>query len=128
MILWKDEYKIGLQKIDKQHQKLFEIAGEIYDLLRLDDDIDKFDQILEIIQELKDYTVFHFQEEEEYMLSINYPRFFSHKMLHNEFIQKVNEVNITSLDEDQTNYLLDILDFVLNWLQTHILQIDKQIV
>lgn len=127
MIFWKDDYKIGLEKIDDQHKKLFELAGEIYDLLKVSEDVDKYDQILDVIQELKDYTNFHFKEEEEYMLSIKYPKFFSHKVLHNEFIEKVNSVNITSLDDEQTKYLLDILDFILDWLQNHILKVDTTI-
>ena len=128
MILWKDEYKIGLDLVDDQHKRLFEIAGEIYDLVRLNEEMDKFDEIVEVIQELKDYTVFHFEAEEAYMLEIKYPKFFSHKVLHQEFIQKVNSVNITSLDEDQTKYLFEMLTFVLDWLQNHILKIDTEIV
>lgn len=128
MILWKDEYKIGIDLVDSQHERLFELAGIIYDLVKINEDIDKYDQIIEVLQELKDYTVFHFQEEEEYMLKINYPKFLSHKMLHKEFVAKVSSVNITSLDDNQTEYLLEMLTFVLDWLQNHILKVDKQIV
>ena len=90
--------------------------------------MDKFDEIVGVIQELKDYTVFHFEAEEAYMLETKYPKFFSHKVLHQEFVDKVNSVNITSLDEDQTKYLLDMLTFVLDWLQNHILRVDTEIV
>ena len=128
MILWKDEYKIGLELVDDQHKRLFEIAGEIYELVKLNEEVDKFDEIVEVIQELKDYTVFHFTAEEAYMLEVGYPRFFSHKVLHQEFIAKVNSVNITALDEDQTKYLLEMLTFVLDWLQNHILRVDTEIV
>lgn len=128
MILWQDKYAIGLEKIDNQHKKLFEIAGRIYDLVRISDRVDKYDQILEVLQELKDYTVFHFEEEEAYMLQTNYPKFISHRMLHKEFVAKVNSVNITSLDDHQTEYLLEMLEFVLDWLQNHILKVDAEIV
>lgn len=128
MILWQDKYKIGLEKVDLQHKKLFEIAGRIYDLVKISEDIDKYDQILEVLQELKDYTVFHFQEEEAYMVKTNYPKFISHRMLHKEFVAKVNSVNITSLDDHQTEYLLEMLEFVLDWLQNHILKVDVEIV
>lgn len=30
MIIWKEEYTMGIQHIDEQHKKLFEIAGRIY--------------------------------------------------------------------------------------------------
>lgn len=128
MILWKDEYKIGLELVDEQHMRLFEIAGEIYDLVKISEDIDKFDEIVDLIQELKDYTVFHFEKEEAYMLENRYPKFFAHKAMHETFIEKVSSVSITSLDENQTEYLLEMLEFVLDWLQNHILKVDKEIV
>lgn len=128
MILWKDEYEIGLKSVDEQHKKLFELAGEIYELVKISNDIDKFDKIVEVLQELKDYTVFHFAEEEAYMLETRYPKFFAHKAMHETFIEKVSSVNITSLDDNQTDYLLEMLTFVLDWLQNHILKVDKEIV
>ncbi len=128
MIVWKKEYEIGLKSVDEQHEKLFELAGEIYDLVKISEDVDKFDQILEVIQELKDYTVFHFAEEEAYMLEIKWPKFFSHKVMHETFVEMVNGVNITSLDDNQTDYLLEMLEFVLDWLQNHILKVDIEIV
>ncbi len=57
MIKWKDDYKIGVEQIDKQHQKLFEIANEAYNLLKNDFCYDKFDQIIQILAELRDYAV-----------------------------------------------------------------------
>lgn len=33
MIQWKDDYKIGIDKINEQHKKLFEIANRAYDIL-----------------------------------------------------------------------------------------------
>ena len=81
MILWKDKYQIGLEMVDQQHEKLFEIAGRIFDLVKTSDNIDKYDQIMEVIQELKDYTVFHFEEEEAYMEKSGYPKLMSHKMI-----------------------------------------------
>ncbi|MBP2644657.1 MAG: hypothetical protein H6Q75_97, partial [Firmicutes bacterium] len=33
MILWKEEFRIGIPVIDEQHQKLLEIANRAYDLL-----------------------------------------------------------------------------------------------
>ena len=128
MILWQDKYKIGLDMVDKQHEKLFVIAGRIYDLVKISEDVDKYDEIVEVIQELKDYTVFHFEAEEAYMLETNYPKTFSHKMLHKKFIEKVSNINITSLDDNQTEYLLEMLEIVLDWLQNHILKEDVKIV
>ena len=75
LIGWKDDYKLGVQLIDDQHKKLFEICGRAYDLLKNEVYIDKYDRIVEIIEELKQYALYHFKSEEEYMKSIGYKNY-----------------------------------------------------
>lgn len=127
MITWKDDFLVGVDEIDKQHQKLFEIANRAYELLKNDFYVDKYDRIVAIIEELKDYTVFHFKYEEEYMLKIKYKKFFTQKIQHDNFIKKVNEINLKEIDSNQDQSLLDLLDFVVNWISNHILIMDKEI-
>ncbi|MCY6356430.1 bacteriohemerythrin [Clostridium sp. ZS2-4] len=125
MIKWKEEYVIGVDNIDEQHKKLFEIASRAYALLKNEFCIDKYDKIVEILGELKEYTVYHFNSEEEYMTSIGYKKFLSHKVEHDEFIKKINNIDFKGIDEDQDKYLLQTLDFVVNWISGHILGRDK---
>ncbi len=127
MITWSEDYKIGIEKIDQQHEKLFEIAGRAYNLLKNNFRIDKYDEIVEIIEELKAYTAYHFKTEEDYMESISYKRFFSQKVAHNDFIEKINGIDLKKVDNDQGQHLLEILDFVANWIKDHILGQDKLI-
>lgn len=127
MITWKDDFLVGVDEIDKQHQKLFEIANRAYELLKNDFYVDKYDRIVAIIEELKDYTVFHFKYEEEYMLKIKYKKFFTQKIQHDNFIKKINEINLKEIDSNQDQSLLDLLDFVVNWISNHILIMDKEI-
>ncbi len=125
MISWKQEYVLGIEHLDQQHMQLFKIADDIHELLKNELITDKYDDILKLLGELKDYTVFHFASEEEYMLSIGYRKLLSHKVEHNDFIEKINNVDMEKVDTDHEQYLLDILDFVLNWISDHILQADK---
>jgi len=125
MITWKEEYVLGIEHLDQQHMQLFRIAADIHELLKNELITDKYDRILKLLAELKDYTVFHFTSEEEYMLSIGYRKLLSHKVEHNDFIEKINNVDLEKVDTDHEQYLLDILEFVLNWISDHILQSDK---
>jgi len=88
--------------------------------------VDKYDRIVAILGELKDYSVFHFNSEEEYMKSIGYRKFLSHKVIHDDFIEKINGIDLDKVDENQDKYLLDILDFIVRWIDGHILGQDKQ--
>lgn len=128
MIEWKDEYALGIESIDEQHKKLFEIADRIYDLIQNTILMDKYDAIVEIINELKDYTIYHFAAEEEYMKSIGYKKLLSQKVAHDDFLHKVEEIDFEKIDNGQNAYLLETLDFVVEWLGQHILKEDKLIV
>jgi hemerythrin len=128
MIKWQEEYRIGVQAIDEQHQRLFEIANRAYQLLKNELLLDKYDHIITILEELRDYTVYHFSFEEKYMSSIGYKKFLSHKVLHDDFIEKIKAINFDKIDENQDQQLMDILNFVVNWIEKHILGVDKKIV
>lgn len=123
----KDEFKTNIEIIDQQHQKLFEITTEAYMLLTNDFKVDKYDKILDILESLRDYTQFHFKTEEKYMESINYKRLFSHKIAHNSFIKKLDELDFTHIDANQDDSLKELLQFLNDWLVDHILQDDKLI-
>jgi hemerythrin len=127
MLVWKDEYAVGVELIDAQHQRLFEIGNSAYKLLKDDFCTDKYDRIVQIIEELRQYTKFHFKSEEEYMMKINYRKYFSQKVEHDDFINKINAVNLDIVDENPEKYLEDILAFIFNWILDHILQKDKLI-
>ncbi|KQB78168.1 MULTISPECIES: bacteriohemerythrin [Clostridium] len=123
----KDEFKTGIDFIDEQHARLFEIANEAYTLLKNDFTIDKYDKVIDLVDELKDYTVFHFNAEEEYMDSINYKRRFTQKIEHDAFIKKINEVDYKTIDRDPDKYILELLELLNQWLTGHILHNDKLI-
>lgn len=128
MISWREEFALGVPEIDEQHKKLFAIANRAYEVLKNQLLVDKYDQILAIFNELKDYTVYHFTFEEDYMKSIGYRRFLSHKVEHDDFIQRINETDLRKIDENQEQYLIDTLEFVVAWIEHHILGVDKKIV
>jgi hemerythrin len=127
MFEWKEEYVIGIDIIDEQHKMIFEIAGRAYSLLNNDFYVDKYDKIVMILGELRDYTIFHFQSEEEYMLKIGYKKFFSQKVDHDEFIAKIKNVDLDKIDKNQDAYIMEIIQLITNWLVEHILIKDKQI-
>lgn len=123
----KEEYFTGIEQIDNEHTKLFEIAEKVYQLLNDDLIPDKYDHIREVLIELKDYTVMHFEHEEEYMKSIQYKRMFMQKVEHDAFRNKIEEIEFDKLDENQDETIKEILEFLTDWLVNHILENDKLI-
>jgi hemerythrin len=126
MLKWKTEYETGVGFIDEQHQKLFEIGNRAYELLGNDFFIDKYDRIVDIIEELKSYTLFHFSSEEEYLIKSGYKGFFAHKIEHDDFIKKFDEIDLNRIDQGQNEYIIELLNFISSWISEHILKKDQQ--
>ena len=127
MYEFKEEYKTGIDFIDEQHKVLFEIADKTYNLLKNDLTLDKYDKIVTLIEELQNYTVFHFNAEEEYMKSINYKKMFTQKVEHDAFIKRIKDVDFSKIDQDQDEYIISILQLLNDWLTGHIFENDKLI-
>ncbi|MBP2652015.1 MAG: iron-binding protein, hemerythrin [Firmicutes bacterium] len=126
MIQWSEDYRLGINNIDEQHKQLFELANESYKILKDEILFDKYDQIVAIINELKEYTTKHFSEEEEFLASIGYPKLLSHKVQHADFIKKIEDIDLNKIDENQEQALIDLLDFFSDWLLNHILKTDSE--
>ncbi len=123
----KEEYYTGIELIDREHKELFRIADEAYQVLKDEFIADKFDHIVKIIENLKNYAILHFADEEAYMQSIQYKRYLSHKVEHDDFIEKLEAIDFEQMDHNQTGTLMDILEFLNDWLVHHILEKDKLI-
>lgn len=121
------KYITGIEFVDEEHKKLFDIIKEANDVINNDFLYDKYDQIVYLLDQLLEYTKHHFSHEEEYMQSINYEGIEMQKKAHKLFIEKIENINLDEVDENQDEYLSEILDFLLNWLGNHILKVDMLI-
>lgn len=128
MFEMRDEYYTGIEMIDREHQELFRIAGEAYAIYKDQYIVDKFDYIKKIMDELKEYAITHFAHEEDYMKEVGYKRRLSHMIQHKEFLAELDEINLDNIDYNQSKVLIQILEFVSDWLVNHILECDKKIV
>lgn len=125
MYQWRDEYVLGIDEIDGQHRRLIEIANEVNTVLNDQWRLDKYNQILKVLDELKAYTVYHFQAEEAYMERIGYKKRFSHAMQHKAFVEKLKAVDLSEVDEAQEKYLRELLSFITDWVVNHIMTTDR---
>ncbi len=123
----KPEYYTGIQEIDQEHKRLFELAQETYDLLNNDLLQDKSEQLIHLVSELIDYTKTHFSHEEAYLESIQYAGLDTHSAQHRKFEDSLMEFDLDSAEGDfvsQNKIAKDLLEFLVGWLVTHILKVD----
>lgn len=124
------KYYTGINQVDQEHSRLFEIIRKANDLVHNDLLYDKFDEIIHLIEELKEYTKFHFADEENVMAEMNYPGLEAQKRAHTAFVDKLMEIDLAQMDEidnHQQEYLSELIQFLAGWLVNHILGMDKQI-
>jgi len=121
------EYQTGIRLVDEEHKRLFELIKEANDVVHAEFLHDKYDEIMRILEGLKEYTVLHFRDEEAYMERIAYEGLTAQRNAHQSFIDKLEGINPEELDDNQDAYLDELIDFLLSWLTNHILLVDKKI-
>ncbi len=121
------QYVTGIGLIDEEHKELFRIIGEVYRVMEEEYLHDKYDEIVHLLEELKDYTKFHFADEEKYMQSIAYEGLAAQKRAHDAFVARLEGMNFEHIDEHQQETLEEMMEFLTEWLINHILHTDKKI-
>ncbi len=121
------QYSTGITFIDDEHKELFRIIGEVHRVIVHDYVHDKYDEIVHLLEELKNYTKFHFGDEEEYMESIQYAGLEAQKKAHDAFVSRLEGMDLEYVDDNQQKTLEDLLEFLVGWLVNHILNMDKKI-
>lgn len=120
--VWDEKYSINDEKIDAQHQKLFELAAKI------ENAVYKFvqrDELKEILTELFNYMKEHFSNEEDYMQEIHYPYLNEHKIMHKNIIHDMSYLiqNIKTINDLKEN----LYTVSKKWLLEHILYEDMKV-
>jgi hemerythrin len=121
-IRWTPQFSVGIGNIDKQHQSLFKALNDFYNGLKEK----KSKEALELLlNELKEYTIYHFSSEENLLKRYNYPAFASHKAAHDYFVNTVDDY-IKRLQSGKLILSIEVTEFLKNWLENHILKVDKE--
>ncbi|MDQ7089959.1 MAG: bacteriohemerythrin [Methylococcales bacterium] len=120
---WNQNYTVGVPVLDRHHQKLFDILNDLYVLMR---DGSEDQAIIRVIDELLDYTHYHFDEEEKVMEQIKYPELISHRQLHQKFVTVVKELHAKSHNGMAIFLATKVSNARLGWLKTHIRGVDKK--
>jgi hemerythrin len=121
-VCWKDEYSVGVEKIDRQHRHLFEIINKLIDRSGSSSDSKL---VSETLTEMLNYAKEHFTTEEELMQEYGYPEIESHKEQHIYFFKATAELSINALNK-QSMVSREIVEFLKLWLTLHILKCDMK--
>lgn len=125
---WSKDFETGNKLIDEQHYSLVELINELIKV-DLDKDSDVLKKIEEINQKLLNYILEHFLSEENLMekYSVDDRHVKEHKMMHQEFSNKIKQNCSDFIWFSDKEKITDIIEYLIRWLAYHILNADKSL-
>ncbi len=122
---WNADYAVGVPLIDRQHQKLFEIANRV--ILALDRGHDA--DIRATMSELLDYNNYHLVEEMKYLEGMSFPEIEHHEEMHKKLISDifVMKRDLETCDGGRLPMVRsDFVEFFQAWVVDHIFKEDRK--
>ena len=127
IVTWHNSYSVGIKLIDEQHMKLIGLANKLFRSYMSGHERTKSDSILPgIIDEIKDYVIYHFTTEERVMERINYSDYKIHKEEHMVFAKGIFH-KLDEFNHSKNNASLSLAYYLKDWIHHHIAISDKQL-
>ena len=123
LIVWEDEYRLGISRIDAQHRALFDLINDFFSAVQ---GRHGSQAVQETLKALIAYAQTHFAAEEEVMARTRYPGYGRHARLHEKLAQKVSALS-SQHQEGREDLVMDLLRFLKSWLTKHILHEDMKV-
>jgi hemerythrin-like metal-binding protein len=121
-IEWKNDFTVSVAEIDDQHRHLVAMINRLHEGMKAR----QGQAVLkETLAELADYAISHFGTEEKYFTAFGYPSAPIHKVEHDRFVAEVAKFK-KGFDSGQVMLSMEVMDFLKNWLISHIQVSDKK--
>jgi len=121
LFVWDDIFSVGNELIDSQHKRLFDIGNRFHAALeRRAPRI----ELMELFNELVEYTGKHFADEEQLMRDCRYADYDRHKTNHEKLVKQVlaYKHRLEGSEPEAERYAID---FIKTWLTCHVLGMDR---
>jgi len=121
ILIWSDSLSVGVDALDKDHQTIIKLMNRAAHRFR--DNID----MTEIVEELVNYTRYHFRREEMIMKICGYPKLEEHRKHHYELADSMNRLADNWHKHHNPEILHKLHEFLREWWIRHILDVDREI-
>lgn len=119
-IVFGPELVLGIGVIDDQHKRIVQYYNRLVNLYNNDTP-----GMSHVLDELINYTLFHFYNEEKFLETINYPGFAEHKKKHASLLDEFRTLNTELRLHDSPEIKEKILSATRDWIVFHIMIEDK---
>ena len=115
LVEWRDEFKIGIEEVDFEHQELIELINELYAEAKKEDSAMA---VMDCLEEIFAKISAHFALEEKVMRDLQYDEYEDHKEDHELLLDSIMDImdeyaDDTGLDEEE------FADRLNNWFVRH---------
>lgn len=121
-LAWSDEYSVGHDVLDGQHQTILLLIGDLEILVSEADK--KTSKIKSLLNDLTNYASEHFETEEKILSSVQFGDALAHKQEHDQYTEYVAVQLALALQNESR--LEDLQRFLRAWWSEHILIEDKK--
>lgn len=125
IIPWSDDLKTGIKSIDEEHQILIGLASDLYEAIT---NGHGQDAIQKTMQGLVLYISTHFEHEEEFMFTTNYPYYKEHIKEHEDLRTQVMRLELGIHKGCNENLANEIFTFLKSWIRGHVRYCDNKYV
>jgi hemerythrin len=121
-VAWKDEYSVGIDAIDQDHKKLLGLINNLLaaQLCRTGPEFER-----QALDELMDYTQFHFKREEDLMREHGYADYEGHKAQHDQMVTQARLYR-SRYEEKGREIIPEVAHHLRLWLLQHINGTDRK--
>lgn len=121
-IIWKREYSVGVERLDRQHQRIISVINRLIAKPRA---FTTSGTIADVLSELNSYVSEHFLLEEQLLEENNYPRLIDHSKKHTEYGERVTGFCLKTIEKNK-NIREELLSYLGEWWIGHILYEDMK--
>ncbi|MCW8884691.1 MAG: bacteriohemerythrin [Motiliproteus sp.] len=118
-----DSLRLGITLIDEQHGRFIGYINDTWDALERGDSKEEF---LHILNQLMDYVVEHFSDEEALMKEFDYPGLAEHRDKHSDTTDELFGFDMKLMGDDP-EAARSFLNFLTDWLRNHINVVDREL-
>ncbi|HRW60478.1 conserved hypothetical protein [Candidatus Defluviicoccus seviourii] len=122
MIQWTQEFTTGVEAIDNDHKVLISLINQLGEAIRSGE---PQPTVRRVLDELVEYTSYHFNREEALMEACRYPDLEAHRRTHTTLKVQVADIRDRYARHPEAVHAREILALLKNWLSAHIMGRDK---
>jgi hemerythrin len=122
LLNWIPGYSVNNEELDHHHQRLFYLLNSVYENVMESPEVDRIHTVLE---ELSDYTRYHFSTEERHMKENDYQGLDEHIEKHREFAYSIEALRSRYHDND-LEVARQLIIVLGDWLLGHVLKDDRK--